>query len=700
MPGIIGTAMKRVDAPAKARGKALYAGDYTDDKMLHACLVRSEYAHAEIINIDCSQLPKDVFCFTAKDLACNMIPFIFNDQPALADQKVRFYGEPIAVVAAESYEKARKAAKKVQVTYKQLPAVLDGEKALEADAPKVHDQGNICGEFHRGKGNTEAAFKNCALVLEDVFEVLPQEHAYLEPEAAYTYIDEKGRLCLYSSTQNAFLDRTTLCQVLGLEVEQVVSRAATVGGGFGGKDGHTIQVFPALVTQKTGRPCRMTYTRKENLQATFKRHAAKAYAKMGFDQNGKILAFEGKIIFDTGAYAAYGPSVLSLGSEHLAGPYNIENTKIDGYLSYTNNTPASAMRGFGAPQGCFGTEIFMGKAAAVLGIDPIEIRRRNVLREGDLGAIGQKMDHSIGLLEALDQFEQSEFWKKAKADTSGTYGYGIAAGFLSSGFGKGVNDQATITIEKTEDGYTVYCGLVDIGQGSETALIMITAEALDVPVEKIKMIMADTELTQDCSSTAASRSVYIGGNAILEAVKEIKKGAVKATGHAVFPENQLDSFGVHTLYGFIVQGAKVRIDPVSGAVNVLEVHNVTEAGRIMNPVSVAGQMYGGIVMSTGYAISEGIHYQNGAALEDSFASYVIPTAMDAPHMSSENIEAYEPTGPYGVKGIAEAPTVAVAAAIANAVAAVVPEAHIHTLPIDRAEILRHFPRKESKAGDR
>ena len=692
MPGIIGTAMKRVDAPAKARGKAVYAGDYTDDKMLHACLVRSEYAHAEIVDIDYSKLPQDAYCFTAKDLACNLIPFIFNDQPALADQKVRFYGEPIAVVAAESYEKARAAAKKVHVTYKQLPAVLDGEKALDADAPKVHDQGNVCGEFHRGKGDTEAAFKNCALVLEDVFEVLPQEHAYLEPEAAYTYIDEKGRLCLYSSTQNAFLDRTTLCQVLGLDVEQVVSRAATVGGGFGGKDGHTIQVFPALVTQKTGRPCRMTYTRKENLQATFKRHAAKAYAKMGFDQNGKILAFEGKIIFDTGAYAAYGPSVLSLGSEHLAGPYLIENTKIDGYLSYTNNTPASAMRGFGAPQGCFGTEIFMGKAAAALGIDPIEIRRRNVLREGDLGAIGQKMDHSIGLLEALNQFEQSEFWKKAKADTSGTYGYGVAAGFLSSGFGKGVNDQATITIEKTEEGYTVYCGLVDIGQGSETALIMIAAEALDVPVEKIKMVMADTELTQDCSSTAASRSVYIGGNAILDAVKEIKKGAVKATGHAVFPENQLDSFGVHTLYGFIMQGAKVQVDPVSGAVNVLEVHNVTEAGRIMNPVSVAGQMYGGIVMSTGYAISEGIHYQNGAALEDSFASYVIPTAMDAPHMSSENIEAYEPTGPYGVKGIAEAPTVAVAAAIANAVAAVVPEAHIHTLPIDRAEILRHFPR--------
>ncbi len=699
MANIIGTAMKRVDAPAKARGKALYAGDYTNEKMLHACLVRSEYAHAKIVDIDASQIPEETYCFTAKDLACNVIPFIFNDQPALADEKVRFYGEPIAVVAADTYEGAREAAKKVHVTYSELPAVLDGEKALEVDAPKVHEQGNVCGEFHRGKGDPEAAFKKCALVLEDVFEVLPQEHGYLEPEAAYTYMDEKGRLCLYSSTQNAFLDRTTLCQVLGLDVEQVVSRAATVGGGFGGKDGHTIQVFPALVTQKTGRPCRMVYTRKENLQATFKRHAARAYAKMGFDKDGKILAFEGKIIFDTGAYAAYGPSVLSLGSEHFAGPYLIENTKIDGYLSYTNNTPASAMRGFGAPQGCFGSEVFMGKAAAILGIDPIEIRRRNALHEGDVGAIGQTMDHSIGLSDALAQFEKSDFWRKAKEDTSGEYGYGIAVGFLSSGFGKGVNDQATITVEKTEDGYIIYCGLVDIGQGSETALIMIAAEALEVPTEKIKMVMADTELTQDCSSTAASRSVYIAGNAILDAVKQIKKGETKAVGHAVFPENNLDSFGVHTLYGFIVQGAKVKIDPVSGAVDVQEVHNVTEAGRIMNPVSVAGQMFGGIVMSTGYAISEGIHYKDGKALEDSFASYTIPTSVDAPRMTSENIEAYEPTGPYGVKGIAEAPTVAVAAAIANAVADVVPQAHIHTLPIDRAEILKHYPKKSGKAGE-
>ena len=696
MSKIIGTGMKRVDAPDKARGKAKYAGDYAAENMLHACLVRSEHAHAKILNIDASALPEGVYCFTAKDLACNVIPFIFNDQPALADEKVRFYGEAIAVVAADSYEAARAAAKTVKVTYELLPAVLDGESALLPDAEKVHEQGNVCGEFHRGKGDPDAAFARCALVLEDTFEVPPQEHAYLEPEAAYTYIDEKGRLCLYSSTQNAFLDKTGLCQVLGLGADQVVSRAATVGGGFGGKDGHTIQIFPALVTHKTGRPCRMIFTRKENLQASFKRHAARAWAKMGFDENGRILAFKGRIIFDTGAYAAYGPSVLSLGSEHFAGPYRIENTQIDGYLSYTNNTPASAMRGFGAPQGCFGSEIFMGRAARILGIDPLEIRRRNVLREGDIGAIGQKMDHSIGLLESIDQFEKSEFWQKAKADTSGEYGYGVAAGFLSSGFGKGVNDQATVTVEKTDDGYTVYCGLVDIGQGSETALVMLAAESLDVEPEKIRMVMADTELTDDCSSTAASRSVYIAGNALLEAVKEIKKGKDKGVGHAVFPENELDSFGVHTLYGFIVQGTKVKIDPVSGAVNVLEVHNVTEAGRILNPVSVAGQMFGGIVMSTGYAISEGIHYRNGVALEDSFASYVIPTSVDAPHMTSENIEAYEPTGPYGVKGIAEAPTVAVAAAIANAVMDAVPEAHIHTLPLDRTEILRHY--KKHKGG--
>jgi len=341
--------------------------------------------------------------------------------------------------------------------------------------------------------------------------------------------------------------------------------------------------------------------------------------------------------------------------------------------------------------------VLIDRAAKQLKIDPLEIRRRNVLKQGDVGAIGQTMDHTIGLLEALDCFEQSDFYKKAKADTSGEYGYGFAAGFLSAGFGKGVNDQATITIVQKDDGYEVRCGLVDIGQGSETALTMIAAEALEVEPEKITMIMADTELTQDCSSTAASRSCYIAGNAILDAVKLIKKGEKVAVGHAVFPENELDSFGVHTIYGFIVQGAKIKIDPVSGAVNVLEVHNVTEAGTILNPVSVKGQMFGGIVQSTGYAISEQMRYRNGNALEDSFASYVIPTAMDAPHMTSENIEAYEPTGPYGVKGVAEAPTVAIAAAIANAVTDLVPEAHIHTLPIDRVEILRNYPKK-NKAG--
>ncbi len=695
MPKVIGTGMKRVDAPDKAKGKAMYAGDYAAPNMLHACLVRSEHAHAKIINIDTSALPENAYCFTAKDLACNVIPFIFNDQPAFADEKVRFYGEPIAVVAAESYEEALAAAKSVKVTYELLPPVLDAEAALQEGAAPVHEQGNTCGEFHRGKGDPDAAFETCDLVLEDTFEVPPQEHAYLEPEAAYTYMDEKGRLCLYSSTQNAFLDRTALCQVLDLPLEKVVSRAAAVGGGFGGKDGHTIQIFPAVVTYKTGRPCRLTYTRKENIQATFKRHAARAYAKMGFNKDGKIVAFKGRIYFDTGAYAAYGPSVLSLGSEHFAGPYLIEHAQVDGYLSYTNNTPASAMRGFGAPQGCFGSEILINKAAKILGIDPLEMRRRNVLHEGDLGAIGQKMDHSVGLLEAIDKFAESDFYKRATTDKSGEYGYGIAVGFLSSGFGKGVNDKAAVTVIKQEDGYEIRCGLVDIGQGSETALIMIAAEALDVEPEKIKMIMADTELTDDCSSTAASRSSYIAGNAILEAVKKIKKGETIATGEAVFPENELDSFGVHTLYGFIVQGAKVKIDPVSGAVDVKEVHNVTEAGRILNPVSVAGQMFGGIVMSTGYAISEGIFYRDGVSMQDSFASYVIPTAVDAPHMTSENIEAYEPTGPYGVKGIAEAPTVAVAAAIANAVMDKVPNAHIHTLPIDRTEILKNY-KKEGK----
>lgn len=690
MTKLIGTGVRRLDAPDKARGVAKYAADYTAPDMLHLALVRAEIAHATLLEVDTSALPKGVFCFTAKDLVNNLLPSIMNDQPVFAQDKIRFWGEPVAVVAAATPRLAKEAAAAVKLRWQPLPVVCDAKAALEKDSAAVQKQGNVCSEFHCTKGQPHQAFEDCALVLEDEFFLPTQEHGYLEPEAAFCEKDENDRLCLVASTQNAFADREMICHVLGLSAEKVACKAAVVGGGFGGKDGNTAQIFPAIVTYFTGRPSKLVFTRTESIRTSYKRHSAIVHVKMGFSKEGVIRAFEGAMWLDTGAYAALGPAVLSLGTEHLAGPYRIEHIKVDGFLSYTNNTPASAMRGFGAPQGAMATECLISRAAVQLGIDQIEIRRKNALCKGDIGALGQQMEHSVGLKEALDQFERSDFYEEMRTNADSEIGYGIAAGMMSSGMGRGIPDHATVTIEKTSSGYLVRVGVVDIGQGSETALAMLAAEALNVPISAIEMRMANTDETIDSGSTAASRSVYICGNALLAAAEKIKAGAESATEQAVFPENKTD-VGMpglpHTLYGFIVQGAKVRVDRVTGAVTVLRVHNTTEAGRILNPVSIAGQIFGGIAMSTGYTLTEEIRWREGRSLEDSFASYVMPTALDVPQMTSDNIDAYEPTGPAGAKGVAEASTVALAPAIAAAVHQLLPQAQLTELPLRREKIL-------------
>lgn len=683
----VGCGKERLDAPAKAMGQALYAADYTAEGMLHVALVRAEAAHAELLGLDTTALPEGAFLFTAADLPHNLLPSIMNDQPALAEGKIRFWGEPVAVVAADTPEAARAAAASVRVLLRELPVVEDAVSALAPGAPAVQEAGNLCGEFYSLVGDPDAAFSGCDLILEDSFSLPVQEHGFLEPEAAFTYRDDKGRLCLVSSTQNAFADRDMIAAVLALSPERIHSRAATIGGGFGGKDGNTAQIFPAIVTHFTGRPAKLVFTREESIRCGYKRHAAKVTVKMGLTREGILRAYEGKIWLDTGAYAALGPAVLGLGTEHLPGPYRIQNVRLSGWLCYTNNTPASAMRGFGAPQGAMATESLLNRAAAALSIDPIELRLRNALCEGDTGAIGQRMSHSVGLADALRQFAASDFYREMKEHPAPGCGYGVAAGMMSSGMGRGVPDTADVVIERTAEGFLCRVGLCDIGQGSETALAMIAADALSVPLSRIRMKMADTDETLACGSTAASRSIYIAGNALLEAAAKIHAGADRAEGHAAFPETELPG-GIHTLYGFIVQGAKVTVDPITGAVSPLWVHNTTEAGRIINPVSMAGQIFGGIAMSAGYALSEEIRYRGGRSLEDSFASYTMPTALDAPRMTSDNVEYSEASGPCGAKGVAEASTVALAPAIASAVTSLAPAAHLTSLPLDRTEILR------------
>lgn len=688
----VGENTVRVDGFDKVTGRAKYVDDYSADGMLYAVVVRSTIAHAKILSVDTTQLSKDAFVFTAKDLKNNVIVDIINDRPVFADEKVRFYGEAICVVASTTLNKAKEESKKIKIEYEPLPVYLDAEEAIKEGATVINGESNLISTFNGGRGNVDDGFKKADLIIEHTFTTPNQEHAYMEPDANFSYYDGE-MLTVISSSQNVFADKNMIVHALGIDENKVKVTSATVGGAFGGKDGHMSQIFGTLVTYKTGKPCKIVFDRQESIAYTFKRHSAKMHVKIGFKNDGKIVSFEANNIVDTGAYIGYGFSVQGLLSEHIPGPYNIENVKVSTILAYTNKTPSSAFRGFGAPQANFATESILDEAAVKLNIDPVDLRLKNALKQGDIGPFNQKIDHTCGLIEALTIFKNSDFWKNKEVGDG--IGYGVSAGHLSCGFGKGVPDKAEVLIKELDGGFEVYLGFTEIGQGAVQSLRQITANALDVDIEKIKMIMGDTEKTYNCASTAASRSTYLGGNAILKAVEEYKKKKalgeknIEVRSTVEFPENEnMVTIGVpHSLYTFGVQGFKVKVDKVTGEVKVLDVLAVTEAGKIMNPMQFNGQISGAILQSLGLALSEGIIYGNdGRILNDTFSTYIIPTAIDAPNITSLFVDGFEPSGPNGVKGAAEYPTVPTCAGINSAIHSATGKWH-YSLPITKQKII-------------
>lgn len=693
---IIGSSLERVDAPEKARGIAKYTGDYSEPGMLKVALARAKTAHGRILGMEIPEIPEGVFCYTAKDLPCNRIPSVKNDQPALAEEKVRYEGEPFAVVAAPSKEEAEAFAEKIRLICEPLPPVDDLEEALSESAPKLFDGGNLCYELHSRKGDTEAAFAACDKIFEETFTMPVQCPGFLENESAFTKIDDRGRLALISATQNAFEDRKVIATVLDIPEDRVTSKAAVVGGAFGGKDGNTTQLFAAIVTYFTRKPAQYIYTKTESIRYGIKRHAARVRIRMGFDKNGLIRAFRGKLLMDTGAYALLGTAVLELATEHMPGPYYVPAIDLDGYLVYTSHTPASAMRGFGGPQTVLAVETLLDRAAEYYGIGKLEIRKRNALHEGQTGPMGPVMEFSFGFDKTLEALEKTDLYQEMISHPEPGCGYGIGAALKSNGMGKGCPDFGTVELERLPDGhYRGHAAVVEIGQGAKTALTMIVAEALGVAPDLIDMRLADSEDCVDSGSTAASRDTYIYGRAFIKAAEELKSGknyARVTETMTVAKEN-----GIHAMFTSLAEVAKIKIDPVSGAVRVLEVSNVSEAGMVINQAMMDGQIYGGIVMSTGYLLSEQIRSRAGRTMEDSLANYILPTAMDAPEMTSENVPVYEKTGPFGAKGIGEASTIAIIPAVAAAIRDLCPGIDLTELPADREKILRYYRGKECRA---
>lgn len=689
----VGKDIKRIDGMDKATGRALYAGDYYQPDMLEIALVRSSIPHGMIKHIDFSKMPKECIYFTADDLKCNIIEGIIEDQPALASDKVRFMGEPIAIIAAPSRAIANAGASLVEVTYDKLPVINDVYEAIGEGAEPIHKNGNELQHFSFEKGSVEEGFNKSDFIIEEDFYTPVQDHGYMEPEAAFTYIDEANKLMVYSSTQNVFADQKMIARVLGLNLSDVNVKAATVGGGFGGKDGNTTQIFAAVVTWLTKKTSKLVFDREESLMTTYKRHAANMHVKMGFSKDGKILAFDGTGYLDTGAYAGLGTAVLGLFTEHFAGPYDIENVRLDSHLIYTNKPIAHAMRGFGAPQGAFATETLINRTAKKLAIDPIHIRIKNAVVQGSIGALGQTMEHSVGYKEALKLIENSPLWQERKENQDPNIGYGIAGGHLSCGLGKNIPDEAKVIVEEKETGnYLIKIGLVDIGQGSRTSFAALAAEALEVNLDQVEVIMADTKKTLDCGSTAGSRSTYVAGNALLTAInehKKNKKSGVMSVGTASFPEcnKEFDTPGFpHAMHTFIAQAVKVKVNPVTGQVELLDIFAATEAGKILNPLSMAGQIQGGIGMSIGYAFGENCIFREGLLLNKDFSTYLMPTALDIPSISNVNVQTFENSGPMGVKGAAEVSTVAIAPAIGSAIEEIV-KVQLNELPFNINNLL-------------
>lgn len=702
----VGEKRGRLEGMDKATGRALYAGDYRMENMLELALVRSEISHGSVHTLDVSALPEDVLVFTGKDFAENVVADIFCDTPVLAYDRIRFRGEPIAIIAADTREKAKEAAKLVKVEYECLPIVRNTEDAKDPALPVLHGDSNLLADFFHEKGDVEKAFEESYLIVEDDFETPAQDHGYMEPDACFAYVED-DRLMVYTASQNVFADRLMICRALGLAPEQVRVRAAFVGGGFGGKDGHTCQIYPSLVSWLTKRPAKVVFDREEVLACTYKRHGIKTHVKMGFSKEGKILAFDGSAILDTGAYAGYGASVHGLFTEHFPGPYEIPNVRLKTETYYTNKPIAHAMRGFGAPQGAFATESIISRAVAQLGLDPIGMRLDNALVQGSVGALGQPMDHCVGLREALKLVQESDLWKERESNTDPYVGYGVAGGFLSCGLGQKIPDNAKVSVREREDGgFDIGCGLVDIGQGSTTALAAMAADLLETDIENIHMIMADTDKTEDCGCTAASRSVFIAGNALMAAVKQYKKmkeaglSSDTAMGEAAFPESSKDLGRIgfpHAMYTFVAQAVKLRVDPITGSVSLLDIAAATECGKVINPLGLAGQIQGGIGMSIGFCLGEDCTWKDGQLIHKNFATYLMPTALDVPNIASYHVDAYEASGPMGVKGAAEVSTVSIAPAINEAVRQA-SGAILTKLPLSPEEILKALEAREECVG--
>lgn len=757
----IGRAAPRIDGLAKACGAERYAVDEYPPSLLWAGACRAGVPHARIRGVDISRaeaLPGIVRILTRQDVpGTNRQGILHKDQPVLAGTKVRHCGDPVALVLAETREALDAALDAISLDLESLPAVFDPELALRKGAPLLHDgrdKGNLLVGSSISKGRCHAVLADCPARVRGFYTVPAQRHAFLEPENGVAWQDEEGVLHLIVSTQAPFRDRFEIAHALGLDHTRIRVQAPYLGGGFGGKDGATVQCLLALAAlHATGRPVKMCWDREESFLAGYTRHAGRMWYDLGADGDGTLMALHCRLLLDTGAYAHLGGEILALGLEHAAGPYRVPNVLIEGRAVYTNNPVAGAMRGFGVAQVSFGMERIMDRLARRLGMDPLKLRRKNALRRGDCNACGVTLTGSTGIRDCLDTIAEHPWWRErtawqAQAPKFKRRGVGVSAVHNAMGYGRGLPDTAIAKVELTPEGmFRIFSGVADMGQGNATAYAQISGQILGQDVSRLEMVQPDTSRCHPCGSSSAGRTTYTFGKALVLACENLKAkllaraamfflleeprnlallpGLIRhlPTGRDL-PLNKLGAFFSqadrqavaeafmpvapdavnggrefrigfpHLLFAHAAHAAFVEVDELTGAVNVQNYLTVTEAGRVLNPQAFEQQIHGAVAQGLGYALSEDMHIQDGRVGADSLTTYIIPTALDTPDMISLACDVEEPSGPFGMKGVGEVGMNGPLPAVANAVHAAC-GADVCQAPLTPERVLHAMKRRKT-----
>ena len=725
--GGVGTSAPRLGGLERATGALRYTADLSRPGQLYGRALRSPYPHAELLAIDtrrARQMPGVAAVLTAADVpGARTFGLIVADQPVLVGDRARSVGDAVAVAYAETEAEAEAALQAIEVSWRALPIVDSPEAALQPGAPLLYPNGNLLREVHIKKGDADAALAGADVVVEGTYRTPFVEHAYLEPEAALSEPDGEGGVVVHVGSQGPWLDRKQVAGALALPLERVRVVHMPVGGAFGGKEDITLQILAALGAQCTGRPVKMVMSRGESLRVSTKRHAEVMHYRTGATRDGRIVALQATIYADTGAYASLGPAVIFRSASFGAGPYEIPHVRIDAYAAYTNNVMAGAMRGFGNPQVTFAVEVQMDALARRLGMDPLALRERNALRPGSITATGDQLGESVGALPVLQAVRQALARTPLPTPRPGwKVGVGVAASYKNVGLGGGANDEAEAVVELAADGTLwVRVGCADLGQGAETAMAQIASEVTGVALPAIRVHAGDTALDPPGAMTTASRETFITGNAVLaasrawceqclEAAGQVlgcdrtalalqagqvvaresgrtllslsalaqRCGGVRAHAHyrapATSPYRDPDlaaydpaAHRLHFAYCFGAQAAIVAVEESSGRVEVLKIIAAHDAGTILNPQAVQGQIEGGVMMGLGYALSEAFVLRGGQVVTDTLRKLGVPTIAQAPEIEAIIIENPHSEGPLGAKGMSELPASATAPAIVNAI---------------------------------